>query len=95
MDLFEVYTDIAKISDGLMENKIEFTYDALMGVMGACRPSEQLDIILTKIDWENSSPDLDMLSEALDELVDFNNCFNIKELKGPMKRLQEFLSDNK
>ena len=94
MDLYEIWKELVKISDGLMENKIEFSCDALMGVMGTCHPSDALDRILTNIDWDTSSPDTDMLTEALDELVEFNDCFNIKELESPIETLKTFLSDN-
>ena len=92
IELYEIYAEIAKISDGLMENKIEYTYVRLMGVMGACHPSEALDMILTKIDWDSTSPNTDMLSEAHDELVEFNKSFKIKELKAPISRLKNYLS---
>ena len=95
LELYEIYADIAKISDGLMENKIAYTYDALMGVMGACHPSDALDMILAKIDWDSPSPDMNKTSEALDELIEFNKCLNIKELKAPINKLKKFLTSNK
>lgn len=94
-ELYEIYEAVAEISDGLMEQKIEFSYDPLMGVMGCCHPADALDMILNKIDWEKNSPDLNMLKEALDELVEFNKCYNIKELNAPIKKLKKFLSSNK
>lgn len=94
MDLYEIWKELVKISDGLMENKIEFSYDALTGAIGSCHPSDALDIILTKIDWDTFSPDTDMLTEALDDLVKFNDCFNIKELESPIETFKTFLSDN-
>jgi hypothetical protein len=78
-----------------MENKIEFTYDALMGVMGGCHPSDALEMILPKIDWDSRSPDLDRVSEALEELVEFNEALNIKELEAPIRKLKKFVKDNK
>lgn len=95
MELYEIYRDIAQISDGLMEQKIEFTYDPLMGVMGNCHPTEALEMILTKIDWDSLSPDMDMISEALDDLIEFNKCFKIKELKPQITKLKKFISLNK
>jgi hypothetical protein len=93
-ELYEIYEAVAEISDGLMENRIEFTYDRLDGIMG-CHPSEALEMILTKIDWDSRSPDIDKVSEALDELVEFNKCYNVKELNAPIKKLKKFLSSNK
>lgn len=94
MELYEIYKDIAEISDGLMENRIEFTYDTLMGVMGACHPSDALEMILPKINWDSRSPDIDKLSEAFDELVEFNEAFNIEELEAPIEKLKKFIKDN-
>ena len=94
MELYEIYKVIAEISDGLMANRIEFTYDRLNGVMG-CHPSESLEMILPKIDWDSHSPDMDKVSEALVELVEFNKYFNVKELKAPIKKLKQFIKDNK
>ena len=91
MELFEIYEDIAHVSDGILENEIEYSYDALMGIMGASRPNETLDYILTKIDWDTDSPDIDLLSEAYDELIEFNKCFKVKELKAPIRILKKFL----
>ena len=93
MELYEIYKVITEISDGLMENRIEFTYDRINGVMG-CHPSESLEMILPKIDWDSRSPDMDKVSESLVELVEFNKCFNIKELKAPIKELKKYLSEN-
>lgn len=95
MELYEIYRDIARISDELAEQKIEFSYDPLMGVMGNCHPAEALEMILPKIDWDTPSPDMDMVSEALKQLVELNKSFNIKELKTPIKNLKKFISLNK
>lgn len=92
MELYEIWSAIAKISDGITNQKIEFTYDTLMGAMGNCHPSEALDMILNKIDWECTSPDIDMLKEALEDLIEFNECFKIKELMLPIDNLKEFIS---
>jgi hypothetical protein len=92
MELYEIWSAIAKISDGITNQKIEFTYDRLMGAMGNCHPIEALDIILNKIDWECTSPDIDMLKEALEDLTEFNECFKIKELMLPIDNLKEFIS---
>ena len=94
MEIYEIYKAIAEISDGLTENRIEFTYDRLMGVMG-CHPAHTLETILPKIDWDSRTHDIDKLSEALKELVEFNKCFNVKELNGPIKKLKQFIKDNK
>jgi hypothetical protein len=94
MELYEIYKDIAEISDGLMENRIEFTYDRIDGIMG-CHPSDALEMILPKIDWDSRSPDLDRVSEALEELVEFNEAFNIKEIEAPIRKLKKFVKDNK
>jgi hypothetical protein len=95
MELYEIYAAIAKVSDALMENQIEFTFDALSGVIGACNPSDSLDMILCKIDWDTPSPDMDKVTEAYDDLIEFNECFNIKELEAPIEKLNIFLSANK
>ena len=95
MELYEIYKEIAQISDGLAEQKIEFSYDRLMGVMGACPPSDALEMILPKINWDSRSPDIDKVSEALDELVEFNKCYNVKELNVPIKKLKQFIKNNK
>lgn len=92
MALYEIYEAIAEISDGLMENRIEFTYDRLMGVMG-CHPAHTLEMILPKIDWDSRSPDMDKVSEALDELIEFNKMVNIKELKKPIKELKAYIKN--
>lgn len=94
-ELYEIYEEIAETSAGLMEQRIEFSYDPLMGVMGGCHPADSLEMILPKIDWDSRSPNIDMVSEALDELVEFNKCFNVKELKAPIKKLKNFLANNK
>ena len=94
MEIYEIYKEIAEVSDGLMENRIEFTYDPLMGVMG-CHPAHALDMILPKIDWDSRSSDMDNLSEALEELVEFNEALNIKELESPIAKLEQFIKDNK
>lgn len=90
-ELYEIYEAIAEISDGLMENRIEFTYDKLMGVMGNCHPSDSLDMILPKIDWDSRSPDIELISEALEELIEFNAAYKVKELEGPISKLKEFI----
>jgi hypothetical protein len=93
-ELYEIYKDIAEISDGLMENRIEFTYDPLMGVIGR-HPADALESILPKIDWDSLSPDMNKISEALKELVEFNEALNIKELEAPIRKLKKFVKDNK
>ena len=90
-ELYEIYEAIAEISDGLMENRIEFTYDKLMGAMSNCHPSDSLDMILPKIDWDSRSPDIELISEALEELIEFNAAYKVKELEGPISRLKEFI----
>ena len=95
MELYEIYRDIARISDELSEQKIVYSYDRLMGVMGDCHPAEALEMILPKIDWDTPSPDMNKVSEALDDLIEFNKCFEIKELKAPIKNLKKFISLNK
>lgn len=95
MELYEIWRELIKISDDLLNQRIEYSYDPLMGVIGACRPSESLDLnIIPKIDWDSPSPDMDKLTEALEELIEFNKCFNIKELKAPIKELKKYLSEN-
>ena len=96
MELFEIWESLANISESLRCNQIEFSYDSLMGVMGNSRPSDTLDCyIIPKIDWDTSSPDMSKISEAYHDLVEFNKCFNVKELKDPIKRLKKFLAENK
>ena len=94
MELYEIYKSIVEISDGLMENRIEFTYDRLSGVMG-CHPAYALEMMLPNIGWDTQNIDMNQLKETLDELVEFNKCFKIKELKGPIKKLKQFIKDNK
>lgn len=91
-ELYEIWRELIKISEDLLWQRIEYSYDPLMGVMGGSRPSDILDChIIPKIDWDTPSPDMDKVSEALDELIEFNKCFNIKELKAPIKKLKAFL----
>jgi hypothetical protein len=90
-ELYEIYEEIAEISDGLIENRIEFTYDKLMGVMGCCHPADSLEMILPKIDWDSRSPDKELISEALEELIEFNAAYKVKELESPMSRLKKFI----
>jgi hypothetical protein len=52
-------------------------------------------MILCKIDWDTPSPDMDKVTEAYDDLIEFNECFNIKELEAPIEKLNIFLSANK
>lgn len=90
-ELYEIYEAIAEISDGIREQKISFSYDRLMGVMSNCHPSDSLDMILPKIDWDSHSPDIELTSEALEELIEFNAAYKVKELEGPISRLKEFI----
>lgn len=90
-ELYDIYEAIAEISDGLMENRIEFTYDRLMGVTGCCRPADSLEMILPKIDWDSRSPNIELTSEALEELIEFNAAYKVKELEGPISRLKKFI----
>lgn len=94
MLLFEIYEGIAKVSDALANNEIEFKYDALMGVMG-CHPADALEMVLPNIDWDSRSPDMDKISEALDELIEFNEAYHVDALYPHIEKLRAYIEENK
>lgn len=96
MTINEICTSILDVEKGLLEGKINFTFDNLACAMKYDHPGWELDDILAEIFFDaraGKEPEREKVENVLKGLKRFKRAFKIKELNKPIKDLTQYLSE--
>ena len=96
--LDRICRNLADVEMGLMEGTIDFTYGKLMSAMKPGHPCEIMDGILSDIYYPammGQEPPMEVIEKTSKSLHEFGKAFNIKEIKAPLKELDDYIKERK